>query len=66
MYVAVPLAAGLTVNPVAFVPVQEGLETVPVAVPVTSIVASVPLKLAEVGTEILLVTKRTPVPVKPG
>ena len=47
-------------------PVKLGLETVPVALPVTLIVPSVPVKEAEVGTAIFPVTKRTPVPVKVG
>lgn len=63
VYVAAPLVAGLTSKPVTFVPVKVGLETVPVAVPVTLTVPAVPVKLAEVGTGMLPVTKRTPVPV---
>ena len=45
VYVVSPLEAGLTVKPVALVPVKVGLLTVPVAVPVTLTVPAVPVKV---------------------
>lgn len=65
VYVAVPLPAALTVV-VLFSVVAVVVETVPVAVPLTLTVPSVPEKVAAVGREILPVTRRTPVPLNVG